>query len=377
MNRSSRNTPEIIKFNLEIPELKKIIKEMKKLTYAIGCFNSYSSALMKMIDYNTFGFNFCLQEGGIDGGKRVKVSRMKEEDETEIHSSSAKYLEKVRKYQIEMVEKIFRVINQKLTKLEAHLIKEMPEIIKIFEKEKILRMEKLHGNKRSARLRNSAPEIIPKLYEYIADSNISKPKRFKLTFQNIIAFRYSYCSDLLFLINSQNTIIVYDLFQMKVCQEISQWPWRIRDLIIRRNLNFYNSKSILRVEFNKLDTYVETTKIDYENSKVTENDILNFAYNVLDMNEYFNEFSNTVWFHKNNKRDNYIMAFQFEKKNQLIFFYYCYKFRKLEDPKRKKERNGNSLTRGKSMMNLSRSVTLHKQKKSRMSKMFTKQPTQK
>ena len=164
---------------------------------------------------------------------------------------------------------------------------------------------------------------------------------------------------------------------MKVCQEISQWPWRIRDLIIRRNLNFYNSKSILRVEFNKLDTYVETTKIDYENSKVTENDILNFAYNVLEMNEYFHEFSNTVWFHKNNKRDNYILAFQIEKKNQLIFFYYCYKFRKLEDPKRKKERNGNSLTRGSSMMNLSRSVTLHKQKKSRMSKMFTKQPTQK
>jgi hypothetical protein len=279
--------------------------------------------------------------------------------------------------QLEMVEKIFKVINKKLTVMEMYLIKALPEIVKIFEQEKILRMTRDNNSKRNGRLRQAIPEIIPKLFEYSKDSNAIKPKKFKLGFANIRAFRYSYCSDLLFLFNSQNTIIVYDLYQTKVVQEISQWPWSIKNLILRRNLNFYNSKSILKVEFNKIDDYMDIdSEVKNSSNIVTENDICNFAYNVQEINEYFSEFSNNVWFHKNNKRDNYIMVFQFEKKNQLIFFYYSYKFRKIENEK-KNAKNGNSLQRGSSMMNLSRSVSLHKQKKSKMSRMFTKEPSQK
>ena len=374
MNRSTRHSPETIKINLEIPELKKLIKKLKKLCYAIGCFNSYTTAMTKMLDNSMFGFSICLQKDEQSGLRKVKISRMKEDEQFEAEITPAMYLNKVRSRQIEIVEKIFKVINEKIRVLEAFLIKEIPEMVKIFQQEQILRVQNTSTSRGSTRLPRETSGYLPRLYEYKPDPNIHKPKRFKMNFTNIVAMRYSYCSHLLFFLNSENKLVVYDLFQQKISQEISQWPFSIKNIILRRNLNFYNSKSLLRVEFKKFDHYVSVEEEKGESAKVvTEKDFENLAYIVLEMKDYFSNFSNNIWFHKRNKWDKYILVFQFHKKNQLFFFYFVYKFKELQEKKRRETlKNASTASRGSSMVNLTRSVSLHKQKTSKFSRMFTK-----
>lgn len=368
MNRSSRSTQEDVHISLDIPELKTIIRNIKKLGYSVGCFNSYTQALMKMLDQNMCGFSICLQNEKQSDQRKVKVSRTKAEDEGSPNGGD--YLNKVRKLQMEMAEKIFRVINTKIATMEAHFLREIPEIRKVFQQAQLLLQEKVN-NQRKARLREE-PDYLPRLFEYKIGANVDKPSQFKsMLMTNIRTMRYTYCSELVFLLDSENTIVIYDLFQRRICHQLNQWPFRIRNFILRRNLNFYNSKSLLKVEFSKFDQFLQRNHDpDQQLGPVTQDDFHDLAYISLSIRDYFIRFSDEIWFHKRGKRDKFILVFQFIKKSQLIFFNFVYKFTKLQI----KRRNESIRTsgRGSSMMNLSRSVSLHKQKTKKFSKMLTR-----
>lgn len=373
MNRSSRQTQEVVSISLDVPELRGIIRNVKKLEYSVGCFNSYTQALMKMLDQSMCGFSICLQRDKDAEHRRVKVSRAsKKGEDTSEGGASSQYLKGVREAQIEMSEKIFREINTKIQKLEEHFLREIPEIRKVFQQARLLLLDKGTSDWASKRTLRTEPEIFPRLKEYSPPKNVGKESQFKtLLLANIVAMRYTYCSDLLFFLDSENRVVIYDLFQRRICHQFSQWPFRLRNLILRRNLNFYNSKSLLKVEFSKFDQFLSRgSAAEGKTGPVTAEEFHDLAFIGLSLKDYFSRFSDEVWFHKRGKRDKYILVFQFFKKRQLMFFNFVYKFTKLQ----KKTRNESIRTsqRGSSMVNLSRSVSLHKQKTKKISRLFTR-----
>ena len=368
MNRSTRPIKQEIKINLNIPELKSMIQNLKKFSYSVGCFNSYTKALMRILDNNMFGFNICLQPENQVNSNKVKVSFKKDKETSSLNTARSTYLKKVRNSQLDMVNQIFREINKKIEKMEAYMIKEIPELKQIFQQTQLLLGE--NNNRRAARMQREEPNYFPRLFEYTISSKIEKASQFKnMGFSHIVTMRYTYCSELIFFLNSDNTIIIYDLFQKKICQEINQWPFRIKDLIFRRNLNFYNSTSLLKVEFSKYEQFVDRNESSQTNLEgVNQNDFQSLAFTSLSIKDYFIHFADEIWFHKRGKRDKFILVFQFEKKNQLFFFYFIYKYKKFE----LKDRNESIRNSKSSMMNLSRSISLHKQKTSKFNKFFKK-----
>lgn len=372
MNRSSRQTHEVVHISLDIPELKTIIRNIKKLAYSVGCFNSYTFALMKMLDQNMCGFSVCLQNEPNSDERKIKVTRTKPEDENS--PASPRYLGRVRQLQLEMVQKIFKVINSKIAALEAYFLREIPEIRKVFEQAQLLLLEKGQNQRKAKTRLREEPDYLPRLFEYQVGKSVDKASQFKsMLMTNIRAMRYTYCSELVFLLDSDNTIVIYDLFQRRICHQLNQWPFRTRNFILRRNLNFYNSKSLLKVEFSKFDQFLQRGDAHQKEKRiVTQDDFHDLAYISLSVRDYFQRFPDEIWFHKRGKRDKYILVFQFAKKSQLLFFNFVYKFTKLQT----KRRNESIRTseRGSSMMNLSRSVSLHKQKTKKVSRLFTRGP---
>lgn len=308
-----------IKVKLVYPQLKKLLFSLKKLEYSVGCFNSCSSALMKILDESMFGFAVFLK-GNSPTEKQVSGCEIGENKLSHLERKRKEYLKLVRQKQQKIGEHIFEPLNLKLEKLESYLVEHIPGFKIIY---KNYENQRKMGNKTKKRMQMQNEQIklqiLPRLVTYRAHERSLK-KAFKNLPKNIFNIRFDYCSELIFFLGSNGSVFIYDLAQKKICQHIRDWPFEIIECITRRNLNFYSENSFWVVKFRKFKEIEFQASFESGSEVVTEESLQQFIHHKRGIRDYFEGFSDEIWFHKEELNDKYLLAFQFAKVNKLFLF---------------------------------------------------------
>lgn len=282
---------------------------------------------MEIIDQSMFGWAIFLKNEG-EIGSQIKMSSSNLEEISSKEKEGKNYHNFLQKQQELMGQKTFSVLNQKLVLLESILKNHVPgfdEIFKLLIEEEI---SKIGGRRRQSSLPGDLPiEYFTRLFIY------KKAKKNKKIFQNIgeniVAIRYNYFSELMFL-QTTDSVIIYDLFQKKIYQIINGWPFRIKNFIIRRNLNYYTMKKTLNLSYKRYENFCVDYRSNIKIKEITETNIKEFIFEFRSITKYFKTFSNEVFFQKKDMVDKYVLVFQFFKSNKLCFFDFHYCFHKFD-----------------------------------------------
>lgn len=361
MNVSSKSEHELV--NSE--DFSEMIENIKKLSYAVGCYNAFHSAFLRTLDSSMFGINI-----GFEQGSSPYKTKIKDMTKTKIS-----LLHFTRQIELMISKEVLTKINNKLKLLEMLMAQEIPNMKSLFREIAEFFQEENNKGTPGKRRASSVPQIrlFPKLEIYDHRTEIFKKRHRSLTFNNIRFMRYDYSSDLIFLVNTENSLIVYDLIQKTIYSTLNQWPFPLSDIKIRRDLNYYTSPDVLKIQYQKFERFSAEEEEDFGMGKmvksknlVVEKDIKDLAYSMAETNKYFDDFADNMWFFKRGRVDNYFIACKFESKQQVFFFQFINKFRKFVTSTRKI--NSGKSSKLSSMVSLKQSITLHKKKKSTASK---------
>jgi hypothetical protein len=233
-----------------------MIKYLKRLTYAVGCFNTFSSGLMTLLDQSLFGNSLYINSNN-EFHLHPDFS-LKELSES---VDAMSYLYQIKYEQFHISEMVFKEINIKLSKMEAMIIQEIPEIKSIY-KESLAYFQSAIKLPQQIKLGRLADEvhIFPKLFSY----RISKDSNSHFKLPNIVQMVYANCSELLLLKSINNSLLIFDLKTKQVSYSFKDWPFDLSKILIKRNLNSYKNKLMTQKNFIRLTKFPKKIEILYD-----------------------------------------------------------------------------------------------------------------
>lgn len=308
-----------LKVRLEFPQLRSLLLALKKLEYVVGVFNSFSGALMKMLDESLFGAAVFLK-GAAPETAQVCGSFVDRAALSALENARAEYFDFLREKQTRIAQRVFRPLNEKLRLMEEYLFEHVPGLRLVWQNHRSEQAFAAGAKSKAPAKQSPAPGgLLPRLELYEA-----RPRSLKNAFKSLpkgaVALRFDYCSEALFVNVGRRSVFMFDLFQKKVVLHLRDFPFALGECITRRNLRFYTEKSKLQVKFHSFNQVEVEDSLDADPGAVTEKSLGLFAAQKKVIRDYFRHFSEEVWFHRKEAEDDYALVLTFRDSDLLCVF---------------------------------------------------------
>lgn len=292
-----------------------VIILLKKLVYAIGAFNSYSTALMKIVERSLFGTVLFTDQASklhvLDARSQAPQERFE-------------YLSEISRLFQKLGEDTIRKINRKMATFEETLSQEIPSLKQMYLEESMPIKSSRKTSRNSSFIKsNDEDAIFPPLYEHAVDN---QPKE-GVTVADVVRVRYPEFSDLLFVQTKHNSVSILDMVERKVRFELTDWPFRIKNLLVRRNLNYFRMvdptrNDLLRIKDLKKTNEGRISKSDVIRSSnvMLENDMRSNLSSLELIKNYFETLGSQCGFQKKGIVDSYSLVVETERDSNIYFF---------------------------------------------------------
>lgn len=281
-----------------------LISKLDQLTYAVGCFNAYSSGLMTLLDQSLFQSSIFVSQNDIF---EIKPDQ---NDFSSQKQTRNLYLFKIFNTQLDLSQNVFSFINNKFTKMETFLSREIPNLSQLYSAQCV-------GVGQS-----DSNEILPRLFQFQLKSQSKS-----ISIQNISQMVYAKCSELVLLQSKDHSTILFDLHFKQVLY-IFQWHCNFSQIIIKRNLNTYKTKLVTNKCFKRLKAFPRKIDILFQdeddhnyitsNSIILENELKHFLYSLICIKQNFQHMLTNIWIHTHFKNESFVFAASLP--NQLFVF---------------------------------------------------------
>lgn len=308
-NQTSMSDNEIIKSK----DLLMIVILLKKLSYAIGAFNSYSVGLIKMIENSLFGMTIY-----VDQEDKLRIlDGLDEENENN-------YIQNLKSIFANFSKETIEKVNDKIRNLEELMNSEIPELRELyFEEATPLKLAKQGCTELSSEISFNDDQIFPKIIVYKSSKKESKD----IIIDNISRIHYPECSELLFIQTKDFCTIILDISKRKICFKFVDWPFKISNILVRRNLNYFRVVDPNRFRFLTINELKKNNEGRINKSDplilsnvMLEEDLRDNLFSVEMIKNYFENLEDKIWFYKEGIVDSYIFAVKDDDTNCIYFF---------------------------------------------------------
>lgn len=318
-NETCKSNQEVIKSS----NLKDFFEILVQLTYAVGCYNSYTSGLMKLLENSMFRNSVY-----IDTMNNFYVIPDSKNSSKDINNSSINYLTKIKNVQEQFSKTIIYGLNKKLRKMESILDKTLPEFQNSYRDQidefgSSLKVPK-KGKKNSLKEKKS---IFPKLFVYkINNKNLQITK-----IENIRDFSYPHCSEMMLLQTTLNQLWIFDLINRQITKKIKNFNFSLSKVLVKRNLSGYQYKLMPQKNCIRLNEFLKKIEmVFYEDKKessksdavIFTKDVDSIIHSIKIVNEYFQKMEQHLWINPDFINESFSIIMANDEKNELLYFNY-------------------------------------------------------
>lgn len=310
-NETSKSDNEV--FNSK--DLLMVVILLKKLAYAVGAFNSYSTALMKIVERSFFGTVLFT-----DRASKLHVLDAR----SKLAEEQLEYMPEVARLFQKLGEETISRINRKMALFEQTLSEEIPSLKQMYLEESISKNASRRASRHSS-LKEAIEEdvIFPPLYEHRSETRSGHT----MTIADVARVHYPEFSDLVFILTKHNTVSILDMVERRVRFELTDWPLKIKNLLVRRNLNYFRVVDPTKNELLQIKDLKRTSE-----GRISKSDVIHSSHIMLEnvmrsnlssleiIKSYFQDLGARSWFHKEGIVDSYSMVLESERGGEIYFF---------------------------------------------------------
>lgn len=288
--------------------MKELLNDLITMEFLVCLFNSFTKNLAKHVDRSLFRTVISLSNNS-----NLKTKRLSGDSK-----AKDKVIIKFIRFQSEFVNEILKPINARIEDLETRIEADFPDLPEILALEKKNRSRSKCKNKKKSRQIDFNIDYLSKLFCFKETSTWRIEGKIKQN--NVAKFKFCYCSDYLFLLTNDNSLIVFDVFEGCKLWTLSKFSGQINDFVLRRNLNVYSSEYMIPAMLNEMSMLIQRV-IKGNSSVVSAVDFLKSYISIsYELREVFEDFFLKTVLANWQIVDEHALALQFQKLGRVKLF---------------------------------------------------------